>query len=319
MAPGNPDSKPSYQKDEKALCFHGELLYEAKILDVRKQDPKDKTSPFEYRVHYKGWKNTWDDWVPQDRLRKNTEENRELAINLKKASQEQHAARTKASATVKSRKGQASEIGSGRGSEERNSSVPARGTKRARDNDIEKEEAFSTRPSIRLPLPDHLKNLLVDDWENVTKSDLFVPLPSKAPANFIIDQYWNEEKKSRRLGSVEADILEEFCMGLKTYFEKALGKILLYRAERQQLQEVRKWWESGKYSEWEGKGVGDCYGGEHLARLLVNMPELTAQTNMDAASVARLKEELSKFTVWLSRNSEKYFVAKYEKLENAIA
>jgi mortality factor 4-like protein 1 len=49
------------------------------------------------------------------------------------------------------------------------------------------------------------------------------------------------------------------------------------------------------------------------------MPELTAQTNMDAPSVARLKEELSKFTVWLSRNSEQYFVAKYEKPENAVA
>lgn len=48
------------------------------------------------------------------------------------------------------------------------------------------------------------------------------------------------------------------------------------------------------------------------------MPELTAQTNMDAASVARLKEELSKFTVWLSKNSDKYFVAKYEKLEAAL-
>lgn len=58
MAPANPESKPSYQKDEKALCFHGELLYEAKILEVRKKDPKDKSSPFEYRVHYKGWKNT---------------------------------------------------------------------------------------------------------------------------------------------------------------------------------------------------------------------------------------------------------------------
>lgn len=58
MPPANPESKPSYQKDEKALCFHGELLYEAKILEVRKKDPKDKSSPFEYRVHYKGWKNT---------------------------------------------------------------------------------------------------------------------------------------------------------------------------------------------------------------------------------------------------------------------
>jgi len=53
------ESRPMYQKDEKALCFHGELLYEAKVLEVRRQDTKDKNSPYEYRVHYKGWKNTW--------------------------------------------------------------------------------------------------------------------------------------------------------------------------------------------------------------------------------------------------------------------
>ena len=59
MPPAAADSKPMYLKDEKALCFHGELLYEAKVLDVKRQDPKDKYSPFEYRVHYKGWKNTY--------------------------------------------------------------------------------------------------------------------------------------------------------------------------------------------------------------------------------------------------------------------
>lgn len=45
-----------YSKDEVVLCYHGDIMYEAKILDVRKtQDKKD----FEYRVHYKGWKNTY--------------------------------------------------------------------------------------------------------------------------------------------------------------------------------------------------------------------------------------------------------------------
>ena len=100
------------------------------------------------------------------------------------------------------------------------------------------EESFYARPSIRINVPDHLKNLLVDDWENVTKSLLLVPLPSQAPANFIIDDYFNEEKLNRRLGSAEAEILEEFCAGLKMYFEKAVGKILLYRFERSQLAEV---------------------------------------------------------------------------------
>ncbi len=31
---------------------------------------------------------------------------------------------------------------------------------------------------------------------------------------------------------------------------------------------MRKLWESGKYKDWEGKGPGDCYGGEFVGRML---------------------------------------------------
>jgi mortality factor 4-like protein 1 len=58
MAPSTAASVAAYTKDEKVLCFHHELLYEAKVLEVRRSDPKDKTSLHEYRIHYKGWKNT---------------------------------------------------------------------------------------------------------------------------------------------------------------------------------------------------------------------------------------------------------------------
>ncbi len=54
MAPGH----IAYVKDEKVLCFHHELLYEAKVLDMQQSDPEDKRSSMQYRVHYKGWKNT---------------------------------------------------------------------------------------------------------------------------------------------------------------------------------------------------------------------------------------------------------------------
>jgi mortality factor 4-like protein 1 len=53
MAPG-----PVFQRDEKVLCFHHELLYEAKVLDLKLSDPADKKSAYLYKVHYKGWKNT---------------------------------------------------------------------------------------------------------------------------------------------------------------------------------------------------------------------------------------------------------------------
>jgi len=47
-----------FEKDEKILCFHGAFMYEAKILDLKPVDPRDKKSAFTYLVHYKGWKNT---------------------------------------------------------------------------------------------------------------------------------------------------------------------------------------------------------------------------------------------------------------------
>lgn len=115
-------------------------------------------------------------------------------------------------------------------------------------DEFKQEEHFVTRPSIRIPIPDQLKSLLVDDWENVTKSLLLVPLPSQAPANFIIDTYYNEEKTNRRLGSADADLLLELCCGLKLYFEKAVGKILLYRFERLQLAEAREPHHSSTFS-----------------------------------------------------------------------
>ncbi|KAI9812381.1 MAG: Esa1p-associated factor [Thelocarpon impressellum] len=313
MAPSN---QPAYAKDERVLCFHHDLLYEAKVTDSKPVDASDKKGPLQYKVHYKGWKNTWDDWVPQDRLRKLSEENRELAQNLRKEMDNlrHHTSRDFKKAPTSTRKNRTggSDYGSAGGSEERQSSVQAfagpRGQKRGRDFD---EESFHTRPSVRLIVPDHLKALLVDDWENVTKNLQLVPLPSKTPANKILAHYLHEELPKRRPGSAEADILEEVVQGVRDYFDKCLGRILLYRFERDQYFDVRPMWEGGA-ADPAFKGPGDVYGAEHLCRLFVSMPELIAQTNMDQQSVTRLREELAKLTQWLGKHSARFFTAEYE-------
>ncbi|KAL2835175.1 MRG-domain-containing protein [Aspergillus cavernicola] len=306
-----PAGQTTYQKDERVLCFHHEILYEAKILDLRHTDPDDRKSPYEYLVHYKGWKNTWDDWVPQDRLRKFSEENRELATTLRREAEA--ALRQKSTKTpVKKRGG--SDRSSARGSEERQTSVPGRGTKRARDNDVEKDESFYTRPSVRIVMPDSLKSLLVDDWENVTKNQQVVALPAKISVNQILDNYLKEEKP-KRTGTADSDVLEEVIMGVREYFDKSLDKILLYRFEREQYRVLRKKWES-ESGEATSKGPLDIYGAEHLTRLFATMPELIAQTNMDLQSTNRLREELSKFTIWLSKNSNNYFATRYMTASN---
>lgn len=131
---------------------------------------------------------------------------------------------------------------------------------------LQQEETFNLRPAIHINVPDHLKSILVDDWENVTKNLSLVPLPSKPSANDILTSYFDEEKNKRHLGSPEADLLEEVIAGLKEYFEKCVGRILLYRFERQQYLEVYNAVQAGT-GEYEGKGMGDIYGAEHLCRL----------------------------------------------------
>ncbi|EYE99835.1 MRG family protein [Aspergillus ruber CBS 135680] len=310
MAPAN---QLVYHKDEKVLCFHHEILYEAKILDIRHTDQEDKKSPLEYAVHYKGWKSTWDDWVPQDRLRKFTDENRELATTLRREAESAFRQRN-AKPTPSSKRRGGSDRSSARGSEERQMSVPARGTKRGRDNEIEKEESFYSRPSVRIVMPDNLKSLLVDDWENVTKNQQVVALPAKASVNQILDDYFNEEKP-KRATSADLDVLEEVITGIREYFDKSLDKILLYRFEREQYRSLRSKWENGS-GNFADKGPLDIYGAEHLTRLFATMPELLAQTNMDLQSTNRLREELSKLTIWLSKSSDKYFATKYMTASN---
>ncbi|KAL9938256.1 hypothetical protein V8E36_002879 [Tilletia maclaganii] len=81
-----------FKVNEKVLCFHGPLLYVAKILKAENRTAEEgarieaaatqegyvlttsQAGPF-YFVHYQGWKQTWDEWVPETRLMKHIEEN----------------------------------------------------------------------------------------------------------------------------------------------------------------------------------------------------------------------------------------------------
>lgn len=284
-----------------------DMLYEAKIMDVQ---PGEKPSDgYKYKVHYKGWKNTWDDWVLVDRIRPFDDEHKELAAQLH--AQLKHNIQR---STKQPKKGLRSGAESARVSEERSGSATVqggRGGRRGKDWELEQEDAFHNKPMIKLPVPDHIQAMLVDDWENITKNNQLVPLPHNKPVAKIFEDYLAHERPYREEGSSSMDILEEVVAGFREYFEKALSRILLYRFERHQYMELKKLWENPEANP-EITNVCDVYGAEHLARLIVSLPELLAQTNMDQQSVSRLREEIGKFNVWLGRNCETYFVNEYE-------
>ena len=128
------------------------------------------------------------------------------------------------------------------------------------------EETFQSRRAVRIYMPDRLKSLLVDDWENITKNLQLVQLPSERPAALILDEYLDAQRATRQLSSIEMDILLEVVAGLKEYFNKSLGRILLYRFERQQFFDIHTRIESAT-SDLANKPLADIYGGEHLLRL----------------------------------------------------
>ena len=132
--------------------------------------------------------------------------------------------------------------------------------------EIEKEEDYLKRQDVRLAIPDSLKAHLVDDWENVTKNQQLVPLPRSPNVVEILEKYKAsvDQGKGKRQGSADQELLEEIVQGLRAYFDKALGTILLYRFERQQYLDVLK--------EWPGKAPSEIYGAEHLLRLCGEYP-----------------------------------------------
>lgn len=130
----------------------------------------------------------------------------------------------------------------------------------------QQEEDFVRRPAVRLFIPDSLKSILVDDWEKVTKEQKLATVPSPMPVTQFLNEYYESEANNRRPGSADADILEEVIAGVREYFNKSLGRILLYRFERHQFYEVHKQIESG-HGEHAGKTLCDMYGCEHLLRL----------------------------------------------------
>jgi len=325
----------SYHEAERVLCYHGPLIYEAKINKAENwTDPKKhhgQTGPHFY-VHYKGWKQTWDEWVPETRLLKWNEENISRQKQLNEAQRAKDRAEREAmkagnldtsisaKSAAQTTKASHAALASG---------VGARGTKRNRDA-VAEEEEFKNKPEIKIVIPDMLKVKLVDDWEAITKDSKLVPLPRTPSVATILAEYEasvaSTIKPTRSLA-----LTHEVVSGLKLYFDKSLGNNLLYRFERNQYAEIKKKYATLSVGQpipveiGDGKDSGDkklremsdIYGVEHLLRLFVNLPELIAHTTMDAETVTVLRDALHDILKWINQERDRLFVGQYEETSSA--
>ena len=268
-----------FQPEEKVLCFHGPLMYQAKVLQAEEWSGADNdagvTGPH-YFVHYLGWKKTWDEWVPQERVLKLSDENLARQKALVEATRAEAEAAPRADAAA------------------RRDTKKTRGSKRARDAAEHDEEK---RPELRLDVPESLKAQLVDDWENITRREQLVPVPRAPCVRDILAEF----ARGQRSG-----VVDEVLAGLKLYFDKSLAQNLLYRFERQQYVDVRR--THAPHADLEPSAV---YGAEHLLRLFVTLPGIVAQTSMDARSIALIRSHANDLLAFLAREQPRLFARTY--------
>jgi len=90
-------SAAEFEVGEKVLAYHQSLIYEAKVLKTDLQtshhgnrlDSNDEDLVPMYYIHYQGWKDRWDEWVPSSRIMKCNDKNYQLQKQLKDSHKQQ--------------------------------------------------------------------------------------------------------------------------------------------------------------------------------------------------------------------------------------
>lgn len=133
---------------------------------------------------------------------------------------------------------------------------------------------------LRLHMPPLLKKIVLDDHDQVTHACRLQPLPRRPSVRQILDSF---QQGRELVGEGVPDVATaEMVNGLLSYFDQGLRQLLLYHQEVQQYDEVV----SG------GVSPSAVYGGEHLVRLLVKLPELVPVASMGAQNVVTLEARL---------------------------
>ncbi|XP_034689466.1 protein MRG1 isoform X1 [Vitis riparia] len=325
----------TFSEGEKVLAYHGPRIYEAKV-----QKAEFRKKEWRYFVHYLGWNKNWDEWVGMDRLMKHTEENilKQQALDKKQGAEKNPKSGRSAQAKPKSstdakvekedlksydgngypikdtlvksgdidtnerelkvysrqKKGPSNVV-----SQEPCPSSVARGKRRKSDSGIEKDNA-STEKLVKIPIPATLKKQLVDDWDFVTQQDKLVKLPRIPNVDAILIKYL--EYRIKKDGTM-TDYVAEILNGLRSYFDRALPMMLLYKKERQQFQEAI-------YH--PDLSPSTVYGAEHLLRLFVKLPELLACVNIEEETLIGMQQKFIDFLKFLQKNQSTFFLSAYE-------
>ncbi|XP_014221767.1 mortality factor 4-like protein 1 [Trichogramma pretiosum] len=324
--------KYKFLEGEKVLCYHGPLIYEAKLL--KSSVTKDGKST-QYYIHYAGWNKNWDEWVPEDRVLKFNDENvkkqKETSLKHEQSKESKQSSR-KSSGSAKS-SGRRSDFGKDKDKDKDSDSrastpvalmerTPSRSSKaianaptptssndspleaprkrrgRAATEPSDDNESYTVKTEFNIKLPNELKMLLIDENEVIVKQKKLPTLPMSITVDKVFENY-KEAIESGKIEGLHMESAVEVTKGIREYFNSAINLKLLYAWEKPQFEE--------KVPEDSNVLPSQLYGPYHLLRLLVKLGELMSYTHFDESSKELLTKHFRHFIQFLQSNISSLF------------
>ncbi|VDN98975.1 unnamed protein product [Rodentolepis nana] len=334
-------AKKLFEKDEKVLCFHGSLMYNAKVMDVKFEDDE-----YLYFIHYTGWNKTWDEWVKDSRIYKDDEAGNKFKAEVEKLVKSRKNQKVLRKSDLKKNPeppmeiieqlGLSQDILSGNESlkseehdrqelqEDRVSvneppfkpdeeavappkSVKSSTKRRNRSTAKaagETDEGFLQRSQINVKLPDSLKAFLADDWDLVTKQSRIVNLPSRKPVKTVLEEYL-EYSKSKPLPTDHDTykITQEY----REEFAKGIKTNFNCIAGSQLLYKFERPQYGQLMRNHANKEMIELYGPVHLLRFLLKLKDIITFLKNDKTSLGLMEALAADLVEYLDNNRNEYF------------
>ena len=318
QAPQEPQEPPAntptvYKEGETVLAYFANLLYEAEILQVKFASPGVVEK---YKVHFQGWKSSWDSDIEPHQVIDHTDENLRLAHTLLK-------------------KVQSRSIDNSNNNNNNNNTAPPSGTtagsgnengsgveKESGDNNNKKEEGDikkkegeekgKEKPVEELFIvPAALKRQLVDDWEFITREHRLVSIPRNPNVRQILENWLNQKQESSRATAADLDHSKQVAEGLLEYFNISLPVFLLYQFERHQYDLSCGGFGSGRSRKVDRQKPGEVYGVEHFLRLVLKLPRMLTEAEMEYEVIQRIAEKVNELMKFIVKNPGITFLKVY--------
>lgn len=326
----------SHSKKPREATQTFKLLRRRKSSSVKSSliDQCEASGELLYYIHFRGWRADTDEWLDASRMLPHTPENVEMMQTANAEIKKQRLLEKENEKLARQVKPGSKQPAKPSSSAKRKAADDELDKKKAKTLKQERDEpdTGNAKRSIRkskiglgpavvdlkLQLPLKLKRLLVSDWQLITQECLLVQLPRKISVVQILREFREHQINSKlnletqvkhelglqsnaELDPLNGDLenLGMFVQSMTTYFDYALGFLLLYRYERNQYYNVLHTTKNMKPS--------TVYGGEHLLRLIISMPSILAKdTVIDDITITYVLKQLNLLINFVAENSTRF-------------